>query len=230
MIKHDKNWRRLMAVAAMFALLALPCCTLAKAADDAHDADATSQHDGHAVADGHGGAGHAEEGPNPLALAPDLAVFTAIVFLVLLGVLTKFAWGPIVAALESREQGIADNISAAAAKNEEAKRLLADYEKRLSNTADEVRDLLEEARRDAEHTKGQIIAEAKSAAESEHERATRDVNNAKDAALQAIAEAGADMAVNLAGKIVKRELKADDHAQLIRDAVSRFPESSPSDN
>lgn len=222
MIKHDKNWRRLMAVAAMFAWLALPCCTLAEAADDPHNAVTD--------ADGHDDAGHAEEGPNPLALAPDLALFTAIVFLVLLGVLTKFAWGPIVAALESREQGIADNISAAAAKNEEAKRLLADYDLRLSSAADEVRELLEEARRDAEHTKGQIIAEAKSAAESEHERAIRDVNNAKDAALQAIAEAGADLAVNLAGKIVKRELKADDHAQLIRDAVSRFPESTASNN
>ncbi len=222
MIKHDKNWRRLMAVAAMFALLALPCCTVAEAADDPHHA-ATD-------ADGHDDAGHAEEGPNPLALAPDLALFTAIVFLVLLGVLTKFAWGPIVAALESREQDIADNIAAAVAQNEEAKRLLSEYDKRLSAASDEVRELLEEARRDAEHTKGQIIAEAKSAAESEHERAMRDVNNAKDAALQAIAEVGADMAVNLAGKIVKRELKTDDHAQLIREAVSRFPESSPSKN
>ena len=145
-------------------------------------------------------------------------------------VLAKFAWGPIVEALEHREQGIADQISAAEAKNEEAAQLLVDYEKRLGNAANEVRELLEEARRDAEHTKGQIVAEAKAAASAEHERAMRDVGNAKDAALQAIAEVGADMAVTLAGKIVKKELKAEDHAELVREAVVRFPTAAPSDN
>ncbi len=166
----------------------------------------------------------------PLPFDPDLAICTLIVFVVLLLVLAKFAWGPIMEALEHREQGIADHISAAEAKNEEAAQLLVDYEKRLSNAANEVRELLEEARRDAEHTKGQIVAEAKAAASAEHERAMRDVGNAKDAALQAIAEVGADMAVTLAGKIVKKELKAEDHAELVREAVVRFPTAAPSDN
>jgi len=170
------------------------------------------------------------ESPNPMAIDPDLAIWTFIVFIVLLLVLGKFAWGPIVEALENREKSIADNIAAAEATREEAQRLLADYERRLADASNEVRELLEEARRDAEHTKGQILTEAKAAAEAEHRRATREVNSAKDAALHAIAEAGADMAVDLAGRIVKKQLNAADHTQLIREAVARFPQSATSEN
>lgn len=178
---------------------------------------------------------HAAEGgegvaPNPLFFDPDLAIFTAIVFLLLLGVLYKFAWGPIREALEGREKSIADNIAAAEAKHEEAKRLLAEHEQRLSGTADEVRGLLEEARRDAEHTKSTILAEAQQAAQAERDRALREVKTATDAALQAISERGADLAVELAGRIVQSELKADDHARLIRDAIGRLPDAAPSKN
>ena len=117
----------------------------------------------------HGEAGHAGQAdrPDPLAFDPDLAIWTAIVFLVLLGVLGKFAWGPIVDGLEKREQTIADNIAAAERASEEAKAMLAEYEAKLAGAADEVRAMLEEARRDAEHTKQEILAEAKSARQAE---------------------------------------------------------------
>jgi F0F1-type ATP synthase membrane subunit b/b' len=81
-------------------------------------------------------------GPNPLVFDPDLAVYSAIVFLLLLWVLGKYAWPPISAALDARERKIADNIESAAAKHEEAKRLLEEHETRLAAAAGEVRDLL----------------------------------------------------------------------------------------
>lgn len=189
-----------------------------------HDA-AEAQHEEPA----HNGEGDHGGGVNPLAVDVDLAIWTAVVFVVLLTVLRKFAWGPIISALDSREQGIADNIAAAEARNEEAKQLLADYETKLSGAADQVRELLEEARRDAEHAKTQILAEAKTAAEAEHERAMRDVNNATNAALRTIAETGADLAVELAGRIVAEKLNAADHATLIRDAVEKVS-AVPSQN
>src|ERR1700712_5283071 len=65
-----------------------------------------------------------ESGPNPLAFDPDLAIFTAVVFLLLVGILGKFAWPQITAALDERERKIEANIAAAQAQNDEAKRLL----------------------------------------------------------------------------------------------------------
>jgi F-type H+-transporting ATPase subunit b len=169
--------------------------------------------------------------PNPLAVNPDLAIWTGIVFLVLLAVLGKFAWPPIVEALEQREKRIADEIASAEAKHEEARQLLAQHEARLASAADEVRGLLEEARRDAEHTKAQIVAEAREAARAEHERAMRDVQQATDVALKQLAETSAVLAVQLASKVVQEEISPAQQDRLVREAVSRLATSTtPSRN
>ena len=82
----------------------------------------------------------------------------------LLFLLTKFAWNPILAGLEKRERGIAETIAATQHANDEAKRMLASYERRLAEAADEVRGMLDEARPDAEATRQSIVAEARRAA------------------------------------------------------------------
>jgi F-type H+-transporting ATPase subunit b len=167
---------------------------------------------------------------NPLPFDPDLAIFTAIVFLLLMAILGKFAWGPIVEGLQKREQQIADNIAAAERSGEEARRMMAQYQAKIASAADEVRAMLEEARRDAEHTKQQIVAEAKTAAQAEHDRQMREIRTATDAALKQLAETSATLAVDLAGKIIRQKLSAADHQKLIREAVEKFAAPQPSRN
>ena len=135
--------------------------------------------------------GHGDAGPNlenPAEFRGDMAIYTLVVFLLLLAILGKFAWPAITAALEERERNIEENIAAAAAKHEEAKRLLAEHEARLAETSGEVRELLEEARRDADRTKAQIVEEAKQAAGLERDRAIREVDMATESAMQRLAE------------------------------------------
>lgn len=179
---------------------------------------------GDAIAEGHDGPGHGS--PNPLEVGPDLAMVTAVVFVLLLLVLSKFAWKPILEALDRREQHIADNLAAADAKHQDARRLLEQYEQKLASAADDVRALLDEARRDAERAKASILGEAKSAAQAEQQRALREIRNATDAALKALAEKCADQAVELAGKIVGQRLTPSDHARLIREAIEQFPNNN----
>jgi F-type H+-transporting ATPase subunit b len=168
--------------------------------------------------------------PGPEEFRTDMAIWTFVVFIVLLLILTKFAWGPIVAGLQKREQGIADNIAAAQRSYDEAKQYLAEYEKKLANAANEVRAMLEEARRDAEATKQEIIAEAKEAAHLEQQRGQREVRTAMDQALKELSERSTNMAVGLAGKIVQAQLKPSDHARLVQEAVSQFTRNGPSAN
>jgi F-type H+-transporting ATPase subunit b len=190
----------------------------------------------HAAAEAHGDASHhlgMPTGPNaekPQEFKSDLALFTLVVFLLLLLTLWKFAWGPIVASLERREQTIANHIAEAKRNHEEAKLLLAQYEQKLAAAAGEVRELMEEARRDAEHAKASILAEAKAGAEAERVRALRDIDAAADAALESLAERSAQLAVELAGKILKFKLTPDDHARLIQEAMTKFPAVSASAN
>jgi F-type H+-transporting ATPase subunit b len=183
-----------------------------------------------AVAPGAEGAVHAQAKPDPLAFDPDLALFTVIVFLLLLAILGKFAWGPIVEGLEKRERQIADNIAAAERSGEEARRMMAEYQAKIASAADEVRAMLDEARRDAEHTKQEIVAEAKIAAAAEHDRQIREIRTATDSALKQLAETSANLAVDLAGKIIRQKLNPQDHQKLIREAVEKFARSQPSRN
>jgi len=175
-------------------------------------------------------AAHTDPSPDPLAVDPDLAIWTVVVFVVLLVVLKRFAWGPIIEALERREQNIAEHIAQAERSHEQAKLLLAEYEKKLATAANEVRQLLEEARRDAEHTKHEILVEARKGAEAEKARALRDIEAAADAATESLARRSAQLAVDLAGRILQAQLSRDDHARLIQEAMAKFPDTTPSSN
>lgn len=174
--------------------------------------------------------GMPETAPNIVEFRTDLAIWSFLVFLVLLGILTKFAWKPIVAGLAKREQGIEDHIAAAKRANDDAKKVLADYDKRLAGAADQVRLMLDQARRDAEQTKLEIVAEAKSAAQLEQQRVVREVRIATDSALKELSEKSTQLAIELAGKIVKRQLTPEDHARLAQEALAQFAARSASVN
>ncbi len=167
---------------------------------------------------------------DPMSVDPDLAIWTAVVFVVLLIVLSKFAWRPLLGALESREHTIHEHLAAAERSHDAAKALLAEYERKLASASEEVKAMLDEARRDAEHTQQQILVEARAGADAERARALRDVEAATDVALKQIAERSTNLAIDLAGKIVGSKLSAADHNRLISEAVGKFTASSPSQN
>jgi F-type H+-transporting ATPase subunit b len=152
----------------------------------------------------------------------NLALWTAVVFLCLLAVLWKFAWGPLAAALDRREKGIADQIADAEAANQKAKDVLADYEQKLADAKNEVRGIVEQGRRDAEKLGRELLDKAKEEASAEHARAVKQIEAAADAAVKGLADRSAAMAVDLAGKIVSAKLNPADHAQLIEQAVGGF--------
>ena len=176
------------------------------------------------------GEGHAVAAPDPLTFGPDLALWTLGTFLLMAFILKSAAWKPIMEGLKAREEGITGSIAAADAKHEEAKALLADHQAKLAGTADEVKALLDEARRDAEQTKTDIVAEAKAAASSERERAVRDIDQARDSAVRQLAESSAGLAIDLAAKVVRQDLTAGRQSEIVKEALSRFASSDPHSN
>ena len=168
--------------------------------------------------------GHEEEGGvSPLPFDPDLAIFTVIVFVVLLLVLGKFAWGPIIEGLDKRETAVANQIDEARESNEKAAALLVEYEERLAAASAEAKEMVEEARRDSEATRERIVSEATEAATREKERALEAIQLAKESALHDLTQQSVAQAVTLAKGIVRREVKAEDHAQLIQETLEKFP-------
>lgn len=195
---------------------------------------AAADHAEHAAGHGHGShflhEGLSEAATDPTNIRADLAIWTFAVFVVVLAVLWKFAWGPIVAGLEKREQRITDNIAAAERQNRQAAELLKAYEMKLQAAANEVREMLDEARRDAQHTQEEIIAKAREEADAERRRALRDIETATEQSLKRVAEQSVNLAVDLAGKIIHAQLKPEDHNKLIQEAVGKFVQSKPTAN
>ena len=160
---------------------------------------------------------------NPAEWKSDLALWTFAVFLLLLLVLAKFAWGPIIAGLEKREQGIAAMIEEAQHSAEQAAKQLQQYEAKLAAATEESKGILAEARRDADAARERIVAEAQETAARERQRAIDDITTAKQGAVQEITERSVELAVAMAGQLIRREVSVEDRAKLVRDALDEIP-------
>ena len=168
----------------------------------------------------------AEGAAKPLDTRIDLLLFTVVIFLVLLFVLRKYAWNPIVQGLEKREKGIATQIDDAQRAHEKAQATLAQYEQKLAAAAEEASEVLAEAKREAQAAKDRIVAEANAEAQRQRERAIADIHAAKDQAVRELAERSVDSAVTLASNLVGKELDKAAHSKLIEDSLSRFSQQS----
>jgi F-type H+-transporting ATPase subunit b len=179
----------------------------------------------------HSGAAEGGEEVNPLSwkeIKGDLAIWTAAVFLVLLLVLWRFAWGPLAQGLDKREAEVANQIAQAEQANRQAQELLSQYEQKLADARSDVRGILDQARRDAEQLGHEMLDKAKAEARAEQQRALRQIDAATVAALEDLADRGATLAVDLAGKILRAQLSPQDHAQLIQQTVADFVGQPPS--
>jgi F-type H+-transporting ATPase subunit b len=152
----------------------------------------------------------------------DLSIATFFVFALLAIILAKFAWGPIVSGLDKRENQIASMIEQARLAQEQAEAQLRSYEAKLAAAAEEARAMVAQARADADATRERELALTKAEAEKQLQRAKDDIEAAKNAALQQIAEKSVNTAISLASNIVRREVKPEDHDALVTDALSKF--------
>ena len=201
----------------MTSLLALAVCLSGSPAVVA----AAEEHAAVDPAHGHA-AEHHDEGVPGLIPPVDLATWQVITFVIFLAVLGKFAWGPLQAGLETREAKIRQDIADAEAQRLKAEQLLKDYESRLAKTQDEVREILAEARRDAEHARQEIVAAAQQEADTTRRRAIEDIQRSKDQALTELFDFVSANAVAAAEQVVQRSLTGEDHERLVREALEQL--------
>ena len=161
-------------------------------------------------------------------LIPEMQVllWTVVVFVLLLIVLTKYAWGPLMTALQEREDRIAKKISDAETAHKTALSKLAEYEKRIAAEKDQAAAIIAEAKKDADKVKEEIQAAAKAEAERMIERAKREIELAQQAAVAEIRDRMVDLAAEMASVVVQREIKSDDHRRYIQEAIGNIEKSA----
>ena len=136
-----------------------------------------------------------------------LLFWTSLTFIILLVLLAKFAWKPILGALKEREQSISDALNSAEKAREEMAQLSADNERLIQDAKEEQARILKEA----QVTANTIVADAKDKATSEmaviKDKATQSIEQEKKAAMAEIKALTAELSVNIAEKILRNELK-----------------------
>jgi F-type H+-transporting ATPase subunit b len=159
----------------------------------------------------------------PLDFKADLAMWSGITFVIFIFLLGRFAWKPLIAALDKRESRIRDDITAAQEARIEAERMLAEHAKTMAKVQDEVRALLAEGRRDAEHAKQEIVGEAQKEAEAAKQRALHEIGRARDAALKDLFDVMATEVAHATEHVLGRSLTGADQDRLIDEALAQFP-------
>lgn len=176
------------------------------------------------VADEHAAAEH----PASPLLNVDVgaAIWNLLIFGTVFAILAFFVWPPILKGLQAREEQIRSDLEGAEQSRLQAETLRAELDKQIGDAQSQVQAMLAEARRDAETAGQKIVEDAKSEAERQRERAVADIETAKKVALSEMAGQTAEIAMTLAKQVVGRELKADDHADLIRQSLDRLPSNN----
>jgi F-type H+-transporting ATPase subunit b len=156
------------------------------------------------------------EGTTPLfTVNLGTTVWTGVVFLALLGLLRRFAWGPILAAVEARESGIQSKLDEASARSEEAAKLLAEHKAQLADARRQANELIAEGKAAGEHLRHEIEEKARVEAQGIVERARVEIERERDAAIQVLRKEAVDLAMAGASRLLSDKLDQDRDRQLV---------------
>jgi F-type H+-transporting ATPase subunit b len=147
------------------------------------------------------------------------ALWTWVVFLLVFFVLARFAWKPLLGALQGREDFIKSSLEQAKGERDQARVLLGEYEAKLASARQEIDAMIEEARRDAASLREREETAAKAEARQIVERARREIDLAKDTAVADLYARANQLATLAASKILERELTPADHERLIAESI-----------
>ena len=162
-------------------------------------------------------------GKNPLtAVTPGLYICTIITFLLLFYVLAKFAWKPLLSMLEERESLIKRSLSDAETAREELQKINLESEAIITKARTEAQSILSDGKAAAEKIKDDTVAKAKEEASKIREEAKQQIKAEKDRAISDIKKEVVDLSLNVAEKLIKKNISEKDNASLIEESLEKI--------
>ena len=150
------------------------------------------------------------------------AIWTLVIFAVLIVVLGKFAWGPMLGGLKERENFIRHSLEQAKDDRESAEKMVKEYTTKLEAAHSEAKKIVEEGRDGGEKIRLRLESEARDESERMVERAKQEIELAKQSAIKDIYSETAGLATEIASRIMKRELNPADHERLIAESLEEL--------
>jgi F-type H+-transporting ATPase subunit b len=160
---------------------------------------------------------------NPLVqVDPGLFIWTIVTFLVLLTLLAKFAWKPLLQSLEARQETIARSLADAEKARVELERLNQESSAIIREARVEADSIIGASRADAERLRGELRERARAEADGIVKNAERQIQLETARALQQIRHEAADLSVAIASKLIQRNLSKEDNEKLIQEALDQL--------
>lgn len=151
-------------------------------------------------------------------------VYQLVAFIILLILLKKFAWGPLMGIMKQREDHIASEIEAAEQSRSEAKKILEEQRNLLKEARNEAQGLIESAKKQGDVQREEIIVAARAESERIKESAKLEIEQQKEKAVATIREQVASLSVLIASKVIEKELSAEDQEKLINEYIQEAGE------
>jgi len=159
---------------------------------------------------------------NLLTLEPGMIIWTFITFGLLLFILKKVGWKPLLDALEKREERIHSDIQRAEHAREESEKLMAEHKKMMTAAELEARKVIIEAKKLAEKMKEEIVESANEQARQMTTQAQAEIQREKATALAQLRSEVADLAISAAGKILKETLDEDRNRKIVDEFITEL--------
>jgi F-type H+-transporting ATPase subunit b len=151
-----------------------------------------------------------------------LSVWTLIVFAGLLFLLGKFAWGPILGAVEAREKGIQSALDEAAQRNAEAAKLLEEHKAQLADARRQASELIAEGRAAGDSVRKEIEEKARTEGQAIIERARAEIERERDAALEMLRKESVELAIAAASRLMQENLDQPKDRALVERYLSQL--------
>jgi F-type H+-transporting ATPase subunit b len=152
-------------------------------------------------------------------------LFQLLAFLILLLLLKKFAFKPLINVMKQREDHISGEIASAELRNAEAKQLIEEQQGLLKKAREESQSLIENAKKLGEQQKNDIIQAARDESERLKESAKQEIIKEREQAVTALREQVASLSVMIASKVIEKELDEQSQEKLIQDYLKEIGES-----
>jgi F-type H+-transporting ATPase subunit b len=173
------------------------------------------------AAEAGGAAAEGATSKNPIVPELNELVYSLIAFVVLIVLFKKFAFKPIQEGLEARTKRIRDDLDTAESAKTQAESVLADYKKQLADAKAESDKIIDEARKQAEKVKDDVIAKANDEAAEIKAKASADIEAARASALASLQTSVAEIAIELAEKVVEKNLDRETNKRLIESFIAQ---------
>ena len=166
---------------------------------------------------------------NPLVqLNPGLYIWTIVIFLILLWLLAKFAWRPLLAALEQRQESIRRSLDDAAKAKLELERLQTESHRILAEARSEAESIVARTREDANRLRDEMRQRAQQDAANIVKNAEKQIELETNRALQQIRHEAVDLSVAIASKLLQRNVSKADNERLIEETFRQLEAQRPS--